>query len=126
MATQHKQSNTSGPRAARGGSHRGAPAGDGRSDRAPRPTGPAGAGSQVARHHALGPTSSEGVEASDLPDGGRGNVDTDPGRELGRNVPQHTGEVVGSHINTDVGLGGHPDVRDADPEETLGRHQGDK
>lgn len=66
------------------------------------------------------------MEASDLPDGGRGSVETDPGHELKRHVPQHTGEVVGSDINNDVGMAGKPTTREADDERTLGRHKGDK
>ena len=74
-----------------------------------------------------GPTSIEGVEASDLPDGGRGSVETNHGRELRRHTPQSTGEVVGSDINTDVGLTGHPEVREADEKSMQpARHQGDK
>lgn len=76
--------------------------------------------------HPVGPTSVEGVEASDLPAGGRGNVETDPGHELRRNLPQNTGEVVGSDLNTDVGATGHPETRQAEQRRVLGRHQGDK
>lgn len=76
--------------------------------------------------HPTGPTSIEGVEANDLPNGGRGSVESDPGHELDRHLPQHTGEVVDSDINNDVGMTGHPTAREADDERTLGRHQGDK
>ena len=78
------------------------------------------------RGHPAGPTSTQGVEVSELPDKGRGSVETDPGQELGRHVPQHTGEVVGSDINRDTGLTGDPEIREADDERTLGRHQGNK
>ena len=66
--------------------------------------------------HPDGPTSTQGVEAGDGPGGGRGPVETDPGHELDRNVPQHTGEVRGSDVVTDRGLTGHPDARRADQE----------
>ena len=77
-------------------------------------------------NHPTGPTSIERVEASDLPEGGRGNVESDPGHELHRNLPENTGEVVGSDLNTDVGATGTPDSRQADQRRVLGRHQGDK
>lgn len=76
--------------------------------------------------HAKGPTSIEGVEASDLPDKGRGSVETEPGHELARHLPHHTGEVADSEINTDIGIAGNPQIREADEEKFLGRHQGDK
>jgi len=57
-----------------------------------------------------GPLSIAGVEASDLPGGGRGSVETDPGKELARKLPQNTGGVVGGN----VGLRGTPDLAKAD------------
>ena len=36
----------------------------------------------------VGPRSIDGVEASDLPDNGRGPVETNPGKELRRKLPQ--------------------------------------
>lgn len=78
------------------------------------------------KSHPTGPTSTEGTEANELRDQGRGPVNTDPGHELDRNVPQHTGETRGSTINNDVGVAGKPEIREADDERTLGRHQGDK
>ena len=73
----------------------------------------------------IGPTSIEGVEAGDLPDGGRGSVNTDPGREGNRHLTSHTGEVVGSELNTDVGLTGTPGARQADQQSNQPkRHQG--
>lgn len=57
----------------------------------------------------VGPRSLEGVEAGDLPDGGRGDVSTDPNREAGRKLPQQTGEWESG----DTGLRGEPDVADA-------------
>jgi len=50
----------------------------------------------------IGPRSIEGVEASDLPDEGRGPVETDFGKEAGRDLPQHTGGEIGG----DSGLRG--------------------
>ena len=63
---------------------------------------------QVTRHP-VGPTSIEGVEARDLPDGGRGNPDTDQHHEHARKLPMQTGE----NATGDVGLRGTPDVADA-------------
>ena len=61
-------------------------------------------------HPGVGPLSIEGVEASDLPGGGRGSVETDFGKEAARNVPQRTGGVIGG----EVGLRGTPDAAAAD------------
>jgi hypothetical protein len=58
--------------------------------------------------HPIGPTSIEGVEARDFPDGGRGSVDTDQAKVRARKTPMQTGETAG-----DVGLRGTPDVADA-------------
>jgi hypothetical protein len=58
----------------------------------------------------VGPTSIDGVEASDLPDKGRGDVFTDPGKEAGRKLPQQTGQWE----TGETGLRGDPDVADAD------------
>jgi len=57
-----------------------------------------------------GPLSIAGVEASDLPGGGRGSVETDRGKESARKLPQNTGGVLGG----DVGLHGTPDIAEAD------------
>ena len=76
--------------------------------------------------HPTGPTSTEGAEASQLEDGGRGGVESDAGHQLDRSLPHHTGETQGSTINNDIGLTGDPEIRRADDEKTLGRHQGDK
>ena len=43
----------------------------------------------------VGPRSIEGVEASDLPDKGRGSVDENVGKALKRKTPDHTGGDVG-------------------------------
>ena len=56
-----------------------------------------------------GPTSIEGVEARDLPDKGRGPVETIPGKELARKTPMQTGGT----INGDVGLRATPDAADS-------------
>ena len=76
--------------------------------------------------HPTGPTSIEGAEASQLADGGRGSVETDPGKELDRTPPHHTGEAVDSDVNQDIGIAGTPQMREADQESVDGRHQGDK
>lgn len=73
--------------------------------------------SNVQQHRAdddfakIGPTSIEGVEASDLPDKGRGDVFTDPNREAGRKLPNRTGQWG---TDGDTGLRGDPDVADAE------------
>ena len=57
-----------------------------------------------------------GVVASDLPDGGRDDVFTDPHKEAGRNLPhQHGGE-----LGEEGGLRGDRELSDAD------RHGGRK
>jgi hypothetical protein len=56
------------------------------------PQKPAGDKPRNFDYRKVGPTSIEGVEASDLPDKGRGPVETDFGKEAGRNLPQQTGE----------------------------------
>ena len=56
-----------------------------------------------------GPTSIDGVEARDLPDKGRGPVETIAGKELGRKTPMQTGGTVGG----DVGARAMPDAADA-------------
>ena len=58
-----------------------------------------------------GPLNVYGVEASDLPDGGRGSVDTDFGKNAARHLPHQTGGVVGGD---DIGLRGTPDNVQAD------------
>jgi hypothetical protein len=67
---------------------------------------------QDREHHAqnnarskVAPLTDDGVEASDLPDGGRGPVETDFGKEAARNLPQQTGGTIGGQ----VGMRGHPD-----------------
>ena len=64
--------------------------------------------------HATGPTSVEGLEASELdkvmPDGERGSVDTDPRRIAARKLPAQTGE----NSTGDVGMRAMPGSADAD------------
>jgi hypothetical protein len=43
----------------------------------------------------VGPLSIEGVEVSDLPDKGRGDVFTNMGKEAARKLPQNTGGLIG-------------------------------
>ena len=60
--------------------------------------------------YATGPTSVEGIVADDLPNEGRGGVETDPGHEMARKLPQKTGET-----DTDMtGLRADPNLADAD------------
>lgn len=58
----------------------------------------------------VGPTGIDGVEASDLPDGGRGPVETDFGKEAARNLP----EQVGGEVGGDSGLRSRPDIVKSD------------
>lgn len=69
-----------------------------------RPVG--GATDQVGE----GPRDIDGLEASQLPDKGRGSVDTDRGKQLGRKPPGLTGGLGGD--GDDVGLAGEPEVAD--------------
>ena len=57
----------------------------------------------------VGPTDADGVEASDLPDHGRGPVETNIGKELRRKPPMRTGE----NETGETGLRGNPEVADA-------------
>ena len=66
----------------------------------------------------VGPRSIEGVEASDLPDKGRGSVDNEIAKVLGRKLPQQTGAI---EDGTDVGIRGTPDVADAEEHGHRGR-----
>lgn len=87
MATQHKQDNPSDPAAGKTSQHGG-----------------------VENQPGRGPTGIEGVEASDLPDQGRGPVETDYGKEAARKTPDRTGGIIGG----DVGMRGTPDAAAAD------------
>jgi hypothetical protein len=64
--------------------------------------------------HAIGPTSEQGLEASELdklePEGERGSVDTDPRRVANRKLPDHTGGTTGG----DAGMRAMPGSADAD------------
>jgi hypothetical protein len=51
----------------------------------------------------VGPRSIEGVEASDLPDKGRGSVDENPGKALKRRTPDRTGGTP-QETGGDVGM----------------------
>src|SRR3712207_8635173 len=62
-----------------------------------------------SRMDAGGPASIAGAEASELPDGGRGTVDTNIGKVLGRKTPDHTGGTIGG----DVGIRALPGSADA-------------
>ena len=57
----------------------------------------------------VGPLSVDGVEASDLPDKGRGDVFTDMGKEAGRKLPGNMGDMGSGQ----TGLRGDPDVAEA-------------
>ncbi len=70
----------------------------------------------------IGPLSVEGVEASDLPDKGRGSVDTAISKEMARKLPQQIGGALGD--GSDVGLRGTPDIADADEHGGQGRNLG--
>ena len=66
--------------------------------------------SAPADYEKVGPRSVEGLEASELPDGGRGDAFTDMSNEAGRKLPPQTGQW-GSE--GDTGLRGDPDIADA-------------
>ncbi len=69
-----------------------------------------GGANPTSTHPDDGPLSIAGVEASDLPGGGRGSVETDRGKESARKLPQNTGGVLGGN----VGLRGTPNLAKAD------------
>ncbi|HZL34281.1 MAG TPA: hypothetical protein VFC78_03160 [Tepidisphaeraceae bacterium] len=58
-----------------------------------------------------GPRGIEGAEASELPDHGRSDIDTDFGKQAARKLPGQIGGLIGD--GTDVGIAGEPDVADA-------------
>ena len=60
----------------------------------------------------VGPTSTERVEASDLPDKGRGTVDENIGKALRRKTPDRTGGMP-QEPGGDVGTRAMPDSADA-------------
>ena len=60
----------------------------------------------------VGPRSIEGVEASDLPDKGRGTVDENIGKAMKRKTPDRTGGTP-QETGGDVGIRAFPDSADA-------------
>jgi hypothetical protein len=69
----------------------------------------------------VGPRSIAGVEARDLPDKGRGSVDQDIGKALGRKTPDHTGGTP-QETGGDVGVRAMPDSADAADHGPRGRN----
>ena len=69
----------------------------------------------------VGPRSIEGVEASDLPDKGRGSVDENIGKTLRRKTPDRTGGTP-QETGGDVGIRAHPDVADANDHGPRGKN----
>ena len=65
-----------------------------------------------AGHSDVGPRSVEGVEASDLPDKGRGSVDQNIGKALKRKTPDRTGGTP-QETGGDVGIRAMPGSADA-------------
>ena len=65
--------------------------------------------------HAIGPTSEQGLEASELdkltPDGERGSVDTDPRRIAARKLPAQTGESATGDVGARA-MSGSADAND--------------
>lgn len=57
-------------------------------------------------YRGLGPTSIEGVEARDLPDKGRGSLETIAGKELRRKTPDRTGGTP----DGDIGIAGSHEI----------------
>ena len=55
-----------------------------------------------------------GLEARDLPDGGRDNVETDPHKEAKRNLPQHHGGEIEGTSYSEGGMRGDREITDAD------------
>ena len=66
-----------------------------------------------ARRVRPGPDSVQGLEASELPDKGRGGVDQNIGKAMKRKTPDHTGGLP-QRTGGDVGLRAMPDAADAD------------
>jgi hypothetical protein len=65
-------------------------------------------------------TDQSGLEASDLPGGGRADPDTNPQHEMGRNLPEQHGG--GGEYNGEGGLRGDRDISDADIHGNRGRN----
>ena len=83
------------------------------SQKKPNPNSP-----DVDTGHAVGPTSEQGLEASEadkvLPEGERGSVDTDPRRIAARKLPAQTGGTIGGDVGTRA-MPGSADAHDHDP-----------
>ncbi|MGF1634424.1 MAG: hypothetical protein ACFCVE_11290 [Phycisphaerae bacterium] len=68
----------------------------------------------------VGPLTEDGVEANDLPNQGRGSVESDPAKVDARKPTSRTGEVHYDKTKHDpvaegdAGLRAHPDAADAD------------
>jgi len=60
----------------------------------------------------VGPLSIEGVEASDLPDKGRGTVDQSIAKAIKRKTPERTGGTP-QELGGDVGMRANPDAAEA-------------
>jgi len=76
-----------------------------------------------AGYEGAGPASIQGVEASDLPDKGRGPVETNIGKEMSRKAPQNLGGNT-QEEGGDVGLRATPDAADAADHGGHGRNVG--
>ena len=76
-----------------------------------------------AGYENTGPRSLKGVEASDLPDKGRGSVDTDVGKHFKRKTPDRTGGTP-QETGGDVGIRAMPDAADAADHRGHGRNAG--
>jgi hypothetical protein len=73
---------------------------------------PAAKKSRSRHYDEVGPLSVEGVEASDLPDKGRGSVDHNIGKHLSRKTPDRIGGTP-QQTGGDVGLSAFPGSADA-------------
>jgi hypothetical protein len=60
----------------------------------------------------VGPQSVDGIEASDLPDKGRGSPEQEQHYDIARKPMNHQGGVIGN--GTDPGLRADPDLAEAD------------
>lgn len=78
-------------------------------DQSRQPQSQQGDARRPADYDKVGPLSIDGVEASDLPDKGRGDVFTNIGKEAARKLPQQTGDMGDGQ----TGLRGDPDVAKA-------------
>ena len=69
----------------------------------------------------VGPRSIEGVEASDLPDKGRGSVDENIGKAMARKTPRQTGGTT-QETGGNVGARAMPGSADAKDHGPRGRN----